>query len=410
MMENERRFYEDYLVTQVLPFWEHAFDEEFGGLFTCWTNDGVKLVSTDKYTWSQARMLWCLSYMLLNRELTEETRKRYIHWAKGLYDLLSDNALLAGDDEGCAFLLERDGSPKEPNPGSGLYTSIYADCFVIMAFGRWAEVTSNAQVANQALALYEKSTGLIKKGIIKTDPYPIEAGHRSMGVHMILANTASELATALAHFNQKASEQVAKDATVQARLILDEFVDRERMQLREVVSEGGSESSTLERHRNPGHSVECMWFLLDILKDERVDEMERILLNALHLGWDGQYGGLLRYVDCEGGAPAGKEGSDAFTTLVKTTWDYKLWWPHAEALWATWRCYQATGNEELLTWYHKIKDYTFQTFPAEQGMEWIQIRRRDGEAQEGVVALPVKDPYHIIRILLFFTTGQGVQR
>ena len=29
--------------------------------------------------------------------------------------------------------------------------------------------------------------------------------------------------------------------------------------------------------------------------------------------------------------------------------------------------------------------------------EWIQIRTREGYPQEKVVALPVKDPYHIIR-------------
>ena len=29
--------------------------------------------------------------------------------------------------------------------------------------------------------------------------------------------------------------------------------------------------------------------------------------------------------------------------------------------------------------------------------EWIQIRTREGKPQEKVVALPVKDPYHIIR-------------
>ena len=32
--------------------------------------------------------------------------------------------------------------------------------------------------------------------------------------------------------------------------------------------------------------------------------------------------------------------------------------------------------------------------------EWIQILTREGRPQEKVVALPVKDPFHIIRNLL----------
>lgn len=32
--------------------------------------------------------------------------------------------------------------------------------------------------------------------------------------------------------------------------------------------------------------------------------------------------------------------------------------------------------------------------------EWVQIRTRSGQPEEKVVALPVKDPYHIIRNLI----------
>ena len=47
----------------------------------------------------------------------------------------------------------------------------------------------------------------------------------------------------------------------------------------------------------------------------------------------------------------------------------------------------------------KVFDYVFSTFPNPDKNvgEWIQIRTREGRPQEKVVALPVKDPYHIIR-------------
>lgn len=407
MMTTDRTFYTEHLKACVLPFWERAFDDEAGGLFTCWTNDGKSLISTDKYTWSQARMLWCLSYMLVNLALEENQHNRYRTRAGQLYDLLR-GAILPGPDEGCAFLLTREGEAKEPIGGSGLYTSLYADCFVAIAFARWAVAAKEMGILEEALAVHGKTMALIERGIIKTEPYPLPAGSEAQGVLMILCHTATELSLALAHFGDGRAAQYRGEAQAHAHRLLDHFVDNESMQLKEVVVQEGRQTTLLERHRNPGHTVECMWFLLDALGGERLQEIETILITALSLGWDEEYGGLFRYVDCEGGEPRGERGADAFSSLVADTWDYKLWWPHAEALYATSRLYEATGNPALALWYERVKAYTFATFPsAEEGMEWIQIRRREGEAEDRVVALPVKDPYHIIRALLLLITDKG---
>ena len=45
---------------------------------------------------------------------------------------------------------------------------------------------------------------------------------------------------------------------------------------------------------------------------------------------------------------------------------------------------------------------TFRTFPNPNPKigEWIQIRNRLGEPESKVVALPVKDPFHIARNLI----------
>ena len=61
--------------------------------------------------------------------------------------------------------------------------------------------------------------------------------------------------------------------------------------------------------------------------------------------------------------------------------------------------YCRTGDEAFLTLFEKVFDYTYKTFPNPDRSirEWIQIRTREGKPQEKVVALPVKDPYHIIR-------------
>ena len=64
--------------------------------------------------------------------------------------------------------------------------------------------------------------------------------------------------------------------------------------------------------------------------------------------------------------------------------------------------YIRTGDAESETLFEKFFQYTYETFPNpdRQIREWIQIRTREGRPQEKVVALPVKDPYHIIRNVL----------
>jgi len=58
---------------------------------------------------------------------------------------------------------------------------------------------------------------------------------------------------------------------------------------------------------------------------------------------------------------------------------------------------KTTGDIEMEELYIKTHNYVFQTFPNHDLGEWIQIRDRMGKPVEKVVALPVKDPYHIIR-------------
>lgn len=409
MMEEDRAFYREHLVKSVLPFWERAFDDEEGGLFTCWTNDGKTLVSTDKYVWSQARMLWILSYMLDTLALDEAEERRYRKRASSLYALLKGGAILSGKDEGCAFVLSRSGEPKEAAAGSGLYTSLYADCFVALGFARWAKVSGKSAIIGEACAIFDKTLALIAQAIVKTEPYPLAPDSDAHGIHMITCNTAIELARALESFGDSQSARYWEQGRTSAHTILGRFVDRKRTQIIEVLNPSKQEEGLLERHRNPGHTIESIWFMLDALEGERVDELHALLLSALEGGWDEQYGGILRYVDCDGGEPIGEAGSDAFSHLVASTWDYKLWWPHAEALYATAKMASLTEDPALWRWYERIKEYTFSTFPSlEEGMEWIQIRTRTAEAEEAVVALPVKDPFHITRSLLLLITDKGL--
>jgi N-acylglucosamine 2-epimerase len=131
-------------------------------------------------------------------------------------------------------------------------------------------------------------------------------------------------------------------------------------------------------------------------------QVARIIKRAFEIGWDQEYGGLLLFTDQDGGPPTGNVAGladERMAQKVQADWGSKLWWVHSEALYTTLLAWRLTGDAELLALYRRTFDYTFRTFPHPDVTigEWIQIRDRQGRPEQRVVALPVKDPFHIIR-------------
>ena len=59
------------------------------------------------------------------------------------------------------------------------------------------------------------------------------------------------------------------------------------------------------------------------------------------------------------------------------------------------------GEDEVFkTLYEKMFTYAFTVFPNHEIGEWEQIRKEDGTAEDKVVALPVKDPFHTLRCFI----------
>lgn len=82
------------------------------------------------------------------------------------------------------------------------------------------------------------------------------------------------------------------------------------------------------------------------------------------------------------------------TILLSVT--LKMAFANALLLW------KLTQDPQIAEIYDQIKKYTFAIFPntnLEIG-EWIQTRMRNGQPDEKMVGLPVKDPFHIPRNLI----------
>ena len=61
-LEETRSWAQDGL-DKALRFWtSHAFDDIYGGIYTCLTREG-EIYSTDKSVWMQGRTGWLFSYL-----------------------------------------------------------------------------------------------------------------------------------------------------------------------------------------------------------------------------------------------------------------------------------------------------------------------------------------------------------
>lgn len=406
-------FYANELIGNILSFWAPScLDEKNGGYCNCYSNDGSTLLSRDKYTWSQGRFVWMWSRLSQDGTglFRRREREEFLRLAKSGRDFLMKHCLLVGEEPRCVFLMEEDGRPKKLPEWPRLDMSIYADCFAVLGLAAYARATGERESYTFAKTLYQSILKRVKENRFFTLPYPLSEEYRAHGIPMILSNLTHELLLAAQALDPAYCSDLKAVIQACTEDILGHFVD-ENTVLREVVRRDGSfPDGILGRYTNPGHTLEDAWFMIDAADDlGRAEWLPKIIAlskNALEKGWDAEYGGLLLFAGLDGGQPLASENDktaeEPMARQALRDWGNKVWWVHSEALYATLLCYQRTQDPEFLSWHDKVFDYTFATFPNpdREVREWIQIRGRDGKPQDKVVALPVKDPFHITRNLI----------
>ena len=403
-------FYSDELKNNILGFWlPRCEDTQYGGYLNCFDNRGEKLVSYDKYTWSQGRFLWLFSRLASTRAplFTESERKEFLRLARSGCLFLMDHCLIAPDDWRCVFLMNRDGTPKKVGSYETLDMSIYADCFVVIGMAAYSVASRDRMAFDFGRSLYLSVRQRIQSGVFNTLPYPLSAGYRAHGIPMILTNVAKELHDAAIVFDKNFATELLTDMERTACDVIEHFKDEASLVHEVIGNDNGRVPGLLGNHINPGHSIEDSWFLDDaallLNRPDIFASAAAIMKASFRYGWDREFGGILHFVSLGPDPLCFESGSDEPTVkLVQGGWGDKLWWVHSETLYASLRFYLKTGDQDYLEIHDKTSEYVFSHFPnpdREIG-EWIQILTREGLPQEKVVALPVKDPFHIARNLL----------
>lgn len=368
-----RRQYRELLLDGIVPFWaKHGVDEEHGGVLSCMTESGER-VGGDKYIWSQARWVWVCS-ALYNRI---ERRPEFLRWARATIEFLRRH----GRDEAGQWVYRttRDGRTVE---GA---TSIYADCFVVYGLGEYCRADPDPVLQALARETFARIVRRIEEpGFSATAPYPLPPNRRSHGVPMILTEVAGELARtlgdpALARLADGFSALILRHFVRPERRCLVEFLDRE---YREVPAPEGT-------FVMPGHAIESMWFTLHraAARGDRqtITRAVEVLRWHLEKGWDPEYGGLFLGLDAAGHPPFFPHA------------DTKIWWPHTEALYALLLAHHLSGERWCAEWYERVHEWSFAHFAMPGVGEWRQRLDRAGRSITTVVALPVKDPFHLPR-------------
>ncbi len=411
-MSFDTKHYLDFFTTELkdnlLYFWmPRCLDTEHGGYFNCFTNDGSRLVSKDKYVWSQGRFLWTFSKLaVMEGDLfTKSEREEFLRYAKSGRDFLLKHVLIGKDDWRCVFLTEADGTPKYVDGYKELDMSISADCFVVAGFAMYSVAANDRESYEFAKKLGNSVWERYNSGNYRSLPYPLSPRFDSHARPMILTNVNCELYRAAKIFEPDYANEILKNIEYCHTLDFERFCDENSLIHEFTYADGSFAQNLFGQHINPGHTIEDMWFQYDaqsILNTNKYwDKIQSVVKKTFATGWDNEFGGLLHFIGVNGDM-SGEDGDakdESQLALVKGDWDSKLWWVHSEALYTSLLMYDKTNDAEFLDLFLKVFDYTYKTFPNpdRQIREWIQIRTRDGRPQDKVVALPVKDPYHIMR-------------
>ena len=371
------------LFDNCLPFWlNNGLDREYGGLLNCLDRTG-KVYSTDKSVWMQGRAGWTFSY-LYNNIRRDET---YLEFAKSCIDFAASKCIDPNDGR-MYFTVTRDGRPLRKR------RYYFSETFYIIANAEYYKATNTRACLEEAEKYFDLVYDIYRDPAC--DPYKITPKYyaetrrtKSLAEPMILLNVTSVLRDAN-------PERKAYYDEVTDKLITDikRFYKPEYHAMFETLSIDDqviSESATC-RVINPGHDMECSWFLLEEAKRrgdaELVDLARTIFDNAFELGWDERYGGIYYFKDVMG------------LPVEAYEHDMKLWWVHNEAMIASLTLYEVTALPRYLDIFKRVTEYSFSHFADPEYGEWYGYLRRDGLPTEPPCkGHTYKGPFHVPRML-----------
>jgi N-acylglucosamine 2-epimerase len=374
--------YRDGLLASTLPFWlRHGVDREHGGLLTGLARDG-SVIETDKAVWLQGRAAWTFATVFN----TVEKNPEWLAVSRSCLDFI--RAHCRGPQGKLYFTVTREGRPLR------MRRYVYSECFAAIGSAAFAKATGGARAAAEAVDYFERylhhsfTAGVMPP---KTDPQTRPT--KGLAPLMITIATAQEIRATL-------GEIIVSGATCST------WIDRAMAEIErdffkpalgpgallEIVSQVGDVLDHFDgRTLNPGHAIECAWFILHEAKirggDSGLIRLGCAILDCMWArGWDTEFGGLLYFTDLHG-------------LPVQEYWaEMKFWWPHNEAEIATLLAWQLTGDTRYARMHTLVHEWSHRVFADPEYGEWFGYAHRDGRISTQLKGNLWKGPFHLPRM------------
>lgn len=381
-LKDIKKMFEEELFDYCLPFWmKNSPDEKYGGISHCLDRKGQKF-SEDKGVWMQGRAGWSFSYLYNNFDKNPE----YLKIAKSCIDFAREKCI---DKDGRMFLtVTGEGGALAKR---GLW---FSETFYIMANAEYYAASGDISYLDEARKYYDLVLGIYKdpasdpRSAVSSDTPSVRVT-KTFAQPMILLNVTSVMINA-----DKEREAYYNDISKSLVEDIKCFHSEEYGATLEEISVDNRiilESAPC-RVVNPGHDMECSWFLLDEAirrgDEELASFAERMFLEAYEWGYDREHGGILYNVDILGGPVEAYEH------------DMKIWWVHNEVIIAALMMYLHTGKERYKAILDEMIEYSFSHFSDREFGEWYASLDRNGVPNEPTLkGFIYKGPFHTVRML-----------
>ncbi len=373
--------YQQTLLNDVIPFWlKHGLDHEHGGIITCLDRDG-SVLDTDKSVWFQGRAGWMFA-TLYN---TIERRPEWLEAARSCIEFSRQHCFAPNGK--MYFSVTREGRPLR------MRRYVFSESFAAIAYAAYAKAAGDARAAADAVKAFETYLHYsFTPGIMEPKGEPTRP-MKGIGAHMIGIVTAQELRATLGEITisgRTCTEWI--DHSIAE--IEQDFLKPEHEALMEVVGPNGE---IIDHHDgrtlNPGHAIECAWFVMHegkLRNDRRLIQLGCTILDWMWArGWDKEFGGLFYFRDLRG-------------LPVQEYWhDMKFWWPHNEATIATLLAHELTCEAKYARWHQLVHDWSFKHFADPEFGEWFGYLHRDGSVSSHAKGTMYKGPFHLPRMLWY---------
>ncbi len=375
-----RTTYRDGLLADTIPFWlKNGLDHQHGGLLSALGRDGT-VIDTDKAVWIQGRAAWTFA-TLYN---TVERRPEWLEASRSCLNFIRDHC--QGPGGKLYFNVTREGRPLR------MRRYVFSECFAAIASAAYAKATGDSRAADEAsryFATYLRHS--FTPGVMPAKVDPDVRPMQGAGPHFIAIATGQEVRAALGDITVSGATCTEWiDRSIRA--VEKDFYKPELKVMMETVGPNGEVIDHFDgRTLNPGHAIECAWFILHEAKmrggDARMMKLGLGILDCMwERGWDREFGGLLYFTDLKG-------------LPVQEYWaEMKFWWPHNEAVIATLLAWQLTKNPKYAQWHALVHDWAHRVFPDPQHGEWFGYAQRDGRISTQLKGNLWKGPFHLPRM------------